>query len=199
MRATRSRTTRLDRWRKGADFRQIASASARANLATFAKAPRCGAARKRDGEPCCNPAMKNGRCTLHGGKTPSGKQWHVVQYPDCSTPQGEAKFNRKLRMQKRYAEKRAARVAAMTPEQRARHEAWHRTHKPGAGAARNTERARARHNAQIRLLLSSEATCPPQSSEMAQLLAERAAVTAELERLDAEMTENSCNYDGIFA
>lgn len=32
-------------------------------------APRCGARRKYDGQPCQAPAMKNGRCYLHGGKS----------------------------------------------------------------------------------------------------------------------------------
>ena len=30
-------------------------------------APRCGA-KNRAGNPCCAPAMANGRCRLHGGK-----------------------------------------------------------------------------------------------------------------------------------
>jgi hypothetical protein len=32
-------------------------------------APRCGA-RTRQGTPCRQPAMANGRCRLHGGKSP---------------------------------------------------------------------------------------------------------------------------------
>jgi hypothetical protein len=32
----------------------------------FSKAPRCGA-KTRKGTPCLCPAMKNGRCRLHGG------------------------------------------------------------------------------------------------------------------------------------
>ena len=34
----------------------------------FTKAPRCGAKNRR-GTPCQAPAMKNGRCRLHGGKS----------------------------------------------------------------------------------------------------------------------------------
>jgi len=34
----------------------------------FSKAPRCGA-KTRKGSPCLSPAMKNGRCRLHGGKS----------------------------------------------------------------------------------------------------------------------------------
>jgi hypothetical protein len=32
----------------------------------------CGAARKRDGQPCTAPAMQNGRCRVHGGKSRAG-------------------------------------------------------------------------------------------------------------------------------
>jgi uncharacterized protein YjcR len=44
--------------------------------ANFLNAPKCGA-RTRKGKPCCAPAMKNGRCRLHGGKStgpPMGNQ-----------------------------------------------------------------------------------------------------------------------------
>ena len=33
---------------------------------TFMDAPRCGA-KTRKGTPCKSPAMKNGRCRMHGG------------------------------------------------------------------------------------------------------------------------------------
>lgn len=197
--APRSRTARLDRWRKSGTFRQIARQSAKTNLATFNAAPRCGAARKRDGEPCRNPAMKNGRCGLHGGKTPRGRQWHVVQFPDCSTPAGEAKFNRKLRYQRRYAAKRAAKLAAMTPEQRARHDAWHRTHRPGAGAARSAERERARQNAEARALLTVGAPQPVSGPELARVRTALAAATAKLARLEANAGKPVDDDQGIFS
>jgi hypothetical protein len=195
--APRSRTARLDRWRKSAEFRQIARKSAKANLAKFNAAPRCGAARKRDGKPCCNPAMKNGRCSVHGGKTPSGRQWHVVQFPDCSTPAGEAKFNRKLRDQKRYAAKRAARLAVMTPEQRAKHDAWHLSHPPGA--TRRAERVRRRQNAEARLLLAQG---PPQrvsDPEAVRIRTALAAAKARLAVLEARNAESNNDNEGIFA
>lgn len=31
--------------------------------------PRCGAKCRRTGQPCRQPAMKNGRCKMHGGKS----------------------------------------------------------------------------------------------------------------------------------
>jgi hypothetical protein len=197
--APRSRTARLDRWRKSGTFRQIASRSAKANIRKFNAAPRCGAARKRDGEPCCNPAMKNGRCGLHGGKTPRGRQWHVVQFPECSTPGGEAKFNRKLLDQKRYAAKRAAKLAAMTPDQRARHDAWHRTHRPGAGAARNAERERARQNTEARALLTVGPSLPTTDPELARVLTALAAATAKLARLEGKAGRPIDDDQGIFS
>jgi hypothetical protein len=197
--APRSRTARLDRWRKSSTFRQIARQSAKTNLAAFNAAPRCGAARKRDGAPCCNPAMKNGRCGLHGGKTPRGRQWHVVQLPDCSTPAGEAKFNRKLRDQKRYAVKRAARLAAMTPDQRAKHDAWHRTHRPGAGAARNAERERVRQNAEARALLTVGPSLPTTGPELVRVRTALAAATAKLARLEAKAGKPIDDDQGIFS
>lgn len=30
--------------------------------------PRCGAHSRRTGNPCRSPAMRNGRCRMHGGK-----------------------------------------------------------------------------------------------------------------------------------
>lgn len=51
----------------------------RERLAMAQAAPRCGAGRKSDGCPCQSPAMANGRCRLHGGKstgprTPEGAE-----------------------------------------------------------------------------------------------------------------------------
>lgn len=40
----------------------------RGNLAALRAAPRCGAHARTTGRPCQSPAMKNGRCRMHGGK-----------------------------------------------------------------------------------------------------------------------------------
>ncbi len=37
--------------------------------APMQQSPRCGA-RTRAGRPCRSPAMTNGRCRMHGGKSP---------------------------------------------------------------------------------------------------------------------------------
>lgn len=195
----RSRTAPLERWRESSEFRQIARKSAKANLAAFRNAPRCGAARKRDGAPCCNPAMKNGRCGIHGGKTPSGRQWHVVQYPDCSTPAGEAKFNQKLRDRERIARKRAVRLAAMTPEQRAKYDAWREAHKPGPKGHRSAKREERRQTAETRLRLAQEASLSTTRPELARIEAKIAALKAERAKLQAPGQGSIDPEEGIFA
>ena len=39
------------------------------NKSAMHQSPRCGA-RTRSGRPCRAPAMPNGRCRMHGGKSP---------------------------------------------------------------------------------------------------------------------------------
>lgn len=193
----RSRTAQRDPWRKSSTFRQIARKSAKANLAKFKAAPRCGAARKRDGKSCANPALKNGRCGVHGGKTPRGRQWHVLQLPDCSTPHGEAKFNRKIRQQQRYATKRAVRLAAMTPEQRAQHAAWHLSHPPGG--ARSAGGARKRQSAEARRLLSQQPSRRVTDPEAIRIATALAAAKARLAILDARDAKPGNDDEGVFA
>jgi hypothetical protein len=194
------RTTHLDRWRKSDTFRRIASDSAKANLKAFDGAPRCGAARKRDGEPCCNPAMKNGRCKIHGGATPSGSAWHVPQYADPSTPRGERKLNRKLRAMKRYAEKRAARLAAMSDTDRERHLAWHRTHPAGGSrASRRAKSDRARQDIEFRRFLSQEPSQRPTDPELVRVRTELAAARAKLALLEARDGKANDENEGIFS
>jgi hypothetical protein len=52
----------------------------------FTKAPHCGAKNRR-GLACQQPAMKNGRCRLHGGKHrrayPRGTPTHRTSQPEA--------------------------------------------------------------------------------------------------------------------
>lgn len=41
-----------------------------AGMRAIAEHPRCGAHAKSTGKPCRCPAMANGRCKLHGGRSP---------------------------------------------------------------------------------------------------------------------------------
>lgn len=193
---SRGKKSSLEPWRRSARFRGIARQNAKAMNAKVR--PRCGAARKRDGKPCGNAAMKNGRCSVHGGKTPSGRQWHIVQYPDFSTPAGEAKFYRKLRQQERRAANRALRLAAMTPDERAKHDAWHRSHQPGPAAARSARRAQAAQDAYRRAEHAQGPPTPttdPESIRVERLLA---AAKASLAVLDARHPKPNNDDEGIF-
>jgi hypothetical protein len=80
-------------------------------------------------------------------RAPAGERWHKPTRP-ARTADAE-KIERKLRDLARRQKKRAARLAAMTPEQRATYDAWHRAHRPGPALAREG----ARRNREARKLL----------------------------------------------
>lgn len=147
--------------------------------------PKCGAARKRDGEPCQNLAMANGRCPRHGGKTGKGDNWHNPVWPDGKAPGAIAKLNRKLNDRQRAGAKRAKRVTAMSPDERDAHEQWQKTHRPGSAAARaRTRRDRQEAKAVREMIESFPRPAPnPESVELDRLIADR---KAELERLRDE-------------
>ena len=104
--------------------------------------PKCGAKSRVTGEPCQQTAMANGRCYVHGGRTPKGDAWHKPRWPNGDAPDAETKLCKKLRDHDRARKRRANRLAAMTPEERERHERWQRTHKPGKAAVRKEARLR---------------------------------------------------------
>lgn len=166
-------------WRRSARFKAMGRAACLKFNARRRHAPRCEAARRTDGEPCQQPAGQNGRCRFHGGATPSGKGWHRPTYPAADTAVSTAKFNGKLACLELRARKRAKRLTAMTLEQRAAHEAWHRNHKPGPAGQRQAAKSRAAQDAETRALIASLDEDAPLSPEAMQL---RAAI-AEIDRL----------------
>src|SRR5262245_43273841 len=116
-------------WAQSIRFRQISRDAIRAWNAQRDRLQRCGARRRSDGEPCRQWPMQNGRCYLHGGRTPRGENWHRPQWSSDFV-----KTNRKLDDRERKDRKRAARVAAMTAEERAAYFDWQKTHRPGPPA-----------------------------------------------------------------
>jgi len=193
-------TSRRLGWSQSAQFRQIGRDAIKQWNAKRDDMPRCDAVRKSEGGGRCRQwPMQNGRCHWHGGRTGQGDLWHVPRYAGFSTAAGEAKFNRKLRSQKRYAEKRAARLAAMTPDERAKYDAWHRSHRPGAAAARSTRRARASEDAQARLLITLEPSQQPSDPELIRIEGALAAANARLVVLEARTAKSGDDDEGIFA
>lgn len=144
-------------WSQSARFKAIGSAAIRAWNAQRPYLPKCGA-KKRDGGECRNLPLENGRCRLHGGRVPKGDQWHRLTYPSGETPAAETKFRKKQHDHARHAAKRAERYAAMSPEERARHDAWQQQHKPGPGKRRAAARARTAQALDVRELLSRPET-----------------------------------------
>jgi hypothetical protein len=131
---------RISAWAKSASFKAIArKALADWNSQRHTK-PKCGAHGRTTGEPCKRIAMANGRCHAHGGRTPKGANWHKPVWPDAERPDAIDRLNRKLRDHRKTAKKRAARLAAMSPAERERHEAWQRSHRPGSKSARAAAR-----------------------------------------------------------
>ncbi|WP_280820558.1 HGGxSTG domain-containing protein [Pseudaminobacter soli (ex Li et al. 2025)] len=151
--------------------------------------PKCGARTKQDGQPCQNLALENGRCKFHGGKVPKGKNWHVVQLPDGTAPDAVVRADRKLWDKQRIAKKRAARVAALSPEKRQEYEKWQSERIPGPAAERARRRWERAENAAFRDRFSqlSPTTLDP---EAAALAVERQRLQDELAKVDAQLCEN---------
>jgi len=172
-RTARSRDQRAD---DNSARRQSVLALARlAAKQARAAAPKCGA-RRRDGEPCQNlPVVGRTRCTRHGGKTPAGAGWHVVQLP--ADPVRRA---RKLRDIARRRQRQAERVAAMSEADRQKFERHSRAMQPGGG---KTRREAARRNREaLAMFVAAEARPPAQCPEAD-------ALAAEIERLRRRLTE----------
>lgn len=124
---------------------------------TAPTAPRCGAHCRTNGMTCQRVGLENGRCYMHGGLTPKGDQWHKPKWPKADSPRFEDKLARKVKDRERAAQKRAERVAAMTPEERSKFEAWHQARKPGSAIEREARRQRTKKAREIRELLSKPA------------------------------------------
>ena len=116
-------TLRKTEWSQSAQFRQIGRDAIRQWNDARARLPRCGANRKSDREPCQQWAMANGRCHWHGGATPRGDGFHRM-----SVPATVEKLDAKLHTSERKNKRRLAWLASMTPERRAKYDAWVKTH-----------------------------------------------------------------------
>lgn len=122
--------------------------------------PRCGAKARTTGEPCKHLALPNGRCRYHGGRSPTGDNWHRPVWPKGAVNAVE-KLERKLRDRERAAKRRAARLARMSPEEREQHEAWQGAHRPGSAAGRRRRREDRRATAEARAMFREAASAPP--------------------------------------
>lgn len=118
----RKRTHRApNAWQRSLAFREMARAAITAFNATRKRLPKCGAKTRTTGEPCKNPALENGRCRLHGGATPSGKEWGKRQVSTKSSTRNAngdwRRVEEKLQRWAREDRDRAHRLRRMTDEQ----------------------------------------------------------------------------------
>jgi len=138
----------------------------------------CGAKRRRDGEPCQQIAMENGRCHRHGGKTPKAEDWHVPQWPKPANSV-DLRIARVEKKRKATARALARKLAAMTPDERERYEAWQRSHVPGPASERKRRRSDRRLAEEIAATLSAPTV----------LSGEALALQMEIDRLKALLRE----------
>lgn len=104
--------------------------------------------------------MANGRCYIHGGRTPKGDDWHKPRWPDRERPDANEKLSEKLRSLEKRANRRRRKLKTMTAEERAAHDAWQATHTPGPAAARRRRRAQKLQNQEAAWIIAG-ASPPP--------------------------------------
>lgn len=163
----------------------------------------CGARTKstEDHRPCQNLALAgHDRCRIHGGATPKGSQWGLTQWPNGKAPDAEAKMQAKLKRIERDRKAKAKRLAAMSPEERQRHDARAKSHAPGPAAERARRRDDRKRAAEIRANLEKPKQ-DPVSPELAELQAKLAALEAARDhfRRLAEEQEQSNEDLGVFS
>ena len=180
----RIRSQRLRNWQQSAEWREIARQHCLKMNAERRLKPKCGATNKKDGEPCKNLAMENGRCKWHGGKSPKGKEWHKTQFPDGKSRNAVARAERKLADKRRIEKARNKRLASLTPEQRLEYEKWKSAHTPGPKAERERRRQERASNEDLRRRLA-EPHPVILSKEAAALAEERKRLEKMLQEIEA--------------
>jgi hypothetical protein len=191
---TRKRTQRASAWSQSLEFRMIGQTAIRRWNAKRHLLPKCEAVR-RDGELCRQLGLENGRCRWHGGVTPSGDQWHRRRWPAKGNPRAEQRLGRKLQDAERQSKQRKRRLATMTAEERAQHDAWHRAHLPGAAAPRARERSIRHRDFEAAELLRR--LRKPSDPEAAALHAEADQLEVQLRELRA-VSEEIPFREGVF-
>ena len=170
-----------NKWQTSKAFRSIASAAITEWNEQRRHLPKCGARRKHDGQPCQQDAMENGRCAVHGGKTPKGDQWHRRQWPTKDGPAAERKLQAKQAQIERQTAALEKRLAAMSPDERRAYDDWVKAHTPGSRAAREAKKRDKQTAQEIQALL--ERPEPEPLPEVARIAADIAKLKSKIERL----------------
>lgn len=177
-------------WSNSPQCADVARRASQIAAEVRAEAPKCGARRKGDGQPCQLPGLENGRCRLHGGLTPKGNDWHRPRWPNSNAPAW--KLEKKLRELELRRKKRAARLAKMSPEERERFERLSRARQPSSISAREA----IRRNREVVRSLSRNPGSTEESSNQREIDAIQARIDALRALLAAEGTPSNDQEDG---
>lgn len=192
------KSDRLNAWRQSTQWRMLSREAIKRWNAKRETLPKCGAKRKRDGEPCQQLAKENGRCHYHGGRTGKGADYHRHLFPNGDAPNAEQKLQRKLQQIERDRKTQAKRRSRMTPEQLAAHERWHQTHQPGGGADRARKRQDRQQAEEFRQRITNEQPRPV-SDEIKALQAQAAVLEEARDYFRRLAEEEQANQDrGVF-
>lgn len=129
---------------QGLTLKDIGRAQMRLINRGRARLKKCSAMAKSTGEQCGQLAMANGKCRFHGGRTPSGDNWHVVQ-PDVSGHKTSmARFDRKLNKIEQARKARRIKLMLATEAEREAYERWLWARPAGSADRRAARRAEGR-------------------------------------------------------
>ena len=115
------------------------------------------------------------------------ENWHLTQWPDKRQRRAMEKLDRKLQDVERDRKELQERLAAMTPDERARYEKKKMAMTPGPASARALKRQEAKQAAEFRQFATPQEK--EHSPEAAELAAYRRRLEAEYERLE-QLKEN---------
>lgn len=197
----RKRSDKQEAWSKFGLPKIGAAALTRYNREIRPYRKLCGARTKstETNRPCQNLALAgHERCRLHGGATPKADQWGLVQWPNGKAPDAEAKLQAKLKRIERDRKAKAKRLAAMSPEERQRHDQRANTHAPGPAAERARRRDDRKRAAEIRASLEKPDDRPI-SAELAALQAQAAYLEAERDRFRALAQAQQQPNESVFS
>ncbi|MVS97894.1 hypothetical protein [Devosia marina] len=120
-------------WSMSEEGQNILRQRALENIELIRAMPRCGAKAKSTGLPCQQPGSgRGGRCHYHGGASTAGETWGLRQWSDNPSPVVARRQAAKAKWVERAEAEREARLAAMTPDERARYGKWLSARRPGS-------------------------------------------------------------------
>lgn len=182
----------ISAWGRSDAFREIGRAAITAFNQRRHLMPKCGAKTKGTGDPCQNIAKQNGRCWLHGGRTPKADQWHVRQLPTGgSSKMAMRKMDLKLARAEKDAKAKRQRLRLASEEERAAHDKWLWSHPPGSEKRRAARRLDQRIRRQEELL--------PKVAEIMVGNEETQAMMERIADLKARRAELETFLTGVFS